>query len=167
MEKPYQVCRIITQLQYREAIAFLYSITDESSKETVETALAVADLVKLYEQRTFPKRKTLSPGAALRYLMESNEIIQKSLKEKCNIPQSTLSEILSDKRTPTVAQAKRLGEFFAVDSSLFLDAETAHIIREFTEKNLESIAKLVVDTISRDLPKQRPRRFRTARLQRA
>jgi antitoxin component HigA of HigAB toxin-antitoxin module len=137
----YHVRRITTQEQYKDAIAFLSSLTDDEPQVKLDIANVVADMVSSFEQKILPKRKPPTPGSVLRFLMESNELKQTALVDKSKIPQSTLSDILSDKRSPTVAQAKRLGDLFAVDIGLFLDAETLQVLNAITETRLESIVE--------------------------
>jgi len=139
MAKSYRVRRITNREQYREAVAFLESLTGEESETVLEDAHLVADLVSAYEAAAFPTRPT-SPGQVLRFLMESNDLTQMTLKEQVGISQSTLSEILTDKRMPTAAQAVRLGERFSVEPNLFMDEETAQVFATISEKRLRDLA---------------------------
>lgn len=150
MAKDYRVRRITNPEQYREAIAFLESVTGEESAEEVEVAHLVAELVSAFEAKAFPT-KPVSPGEVLRFLMESNDLTQATLKDLVGIPQSTISEILADKRTPTVAQAARLGERFAVDPSLFMDQESVRVFASISEKMIQGVVNQLSSTISDEI----------------
>ena len=87
--------------------------------------------------------------------MESNGLTQTTLKEQVGISQSTLSEILADKRTPTAAQAARLGERFSVEPTLFMDEESAQVFTTLSEKRMRDLAdeltRRVADEVVRRL----------------
>lgn len=154
MAKSYRVRRIVSREQYREAISFLESLTGDEPELVLEDAQLVADLVSAYEAATFPTKR-ISPGQVLRFLMEGNDLTQTTLKEQVGISQSTLSEILADKRTPTAAQAARLGERFSVEPTLFMDSETANVFTAISEKQIRDLAdeltKRVADEVVRRL----------------
>jgi HTH-type transcriptional regulator/antitoxin HigA len=143
----YRVRRITNRDQYREAVAFLESLTGEESEAVLEDAQLVADLVSAYEAAEFPTRPS-SPGQMLRFLMESNDLTQSALKEQVGISQSTLSEILTDKRAPTAAQAARLGERFSVVSSLFMDKESAQVFNTLVERRMRDLADELTNRVA-------------------
>lgn len=147
MTNKYRPRVIHTPEQYREAVAFLESLTGEETEDVLEDAQLVAQVLANYEQKTLPS-KTPSPGQLLRFLMESNDLTQVSLGGLVNISQSTLSEILSDKRTPTAAQAVRLSEQFSLEPTLFMDEESAQVISRIVDRQLERVADALTTRVA-------------------
>ncbi|WP_407673489.1 helix-turn-helix domain-containing protein [Paludisphaera rhizosphaerae] len=52
--------------------------------------------------------------------MNANRLTQQALADAVGIAQSALSAFLKDRRVPTAAHAKRLGDHFGVSLTVFL-----------------------------------------------
>jgi antitoxin component HigA of HigAB toxin-antitoxin module len=76
-------------------------------------------LVQHYESKVVKPIDKPSPGEMLEFLMEINELKQLDLVDVLG-SQSTVSNILSNKRVPTIEQAYDLGKRFAVNHTLFI-----------------------------------------------
>ena len=89
----------------------------EDSLSPAEDAMLgmLFSLVREYEQRSFPRKKS-TPAEMLEFLMEQNGLAA------CDLPLSAsrVSEILSGARGVTEEQAKKLGEFFRVSPAVFI-----------------------------------------------
>lgn len=81
---------------------------------------ALTDLVELYE--THPVRiAPATDGGMLQHLMHSADATQAEVVAGTGIHKSTISEILSDKRTLSRANVQKVAEFFGVSTRLFAD----------------------------------------------
>jgi HTH-type transcriptional regulator/antitoxin HigA len=72
-------------------------------------------LVREYERRSFPRKKS-TPAGMLEFLMEQNGLVPADLPLSAN----RVSEILSGKRDVSKEQAKRLGAFFRISPAAFI-----------------------------------------------
>jgi HTH-type transcriptional regulator/antitoxin HigA len=89
----------------------------EDSLSPAEGAMlgTLFSLVREYEQRSFPRKKS-TPAEMLEFLMEQNGLAPADLP----LPANRVSEILSGKRDVSKEQAKRLGAFFRVSPAAFI-----------------------------------------------
>lgn len=79
----------------------------------------LANLLEDYERRELPTVKDASPVNALRFLIRENGLAQKDLVDVFG-SKSLISEVLSEKRSISKAQAKKLSERFGVSTDLFI-----------------------------------------------
>ena len=85
-----------------------------------ETLLELlSKLVNDYEEQRYPT-PDVPPRDILQHLLESSGKSQAQFARAVGIPRSTISEVLTGKRTISVENAFRLGEYFHVEPSLFL-----------------------------------------------
>jgi HTH-type transcriptional regulator/antitoxin HigA len=82
---------------------------------------ALTDLVEVYEDENVPI-PTAPPEDVLRELMSANRLSQQELAKKIGISQSTISAVLSGKRSLTSSHMIKLAEFFNVSPVVFLSA---------------------------------------------
>jgi HTH-type transcriptional regulator/antitoxin HigA len=75
-------------------------------------------LIEKYEQENYPIEES-EPRSILFDLMEANDLQEKDLSEILGSRQ-IVADILIGKQEITEKQAVRLGQFFHVDSNLFL-----------------------------------------------
>lgn len=78
---------------------------------------ALSDLVAAYEDEHY-RIQPASDAEMLRHLMESRGISQAELQRSTKIPQSTISEILSGKKSFSRQLIRTLADFFNVDKSV-------------------------------------------------
>lgn len=78
---------------------------------------ALSDLVAAYEDEHY-RIKPASDAEMLRHLMESRGISQADLQRRTKIPKSTISEILSGKKSFSRQLIRTLSDFFKVDKSV-------------------------------------------------
>jgi HTH-type transcriptional regulator/antitoxin HigA len=76
-------------------------------------------LVDDYEETIYPT-PNVSPADMLEHFMDARGASQAEVARGAGVPRSTVSEMLRGKRTVSVENAFRLGEFFHVDPTLFL-----------------------------------------------
>jgi HTH-type transcriptional regulator/antitoxin HigA len=77
-------------------------------------------LILQYEEKLPKVYEKMSPREALSYLMEANGLIQADLVEMVGY-KSNLSAFLSGKRGLSTRAAAKLGSYFRVSPTLFLD----------------------------------------------
>lgn len=78
---------------------------------------ALSDLVAAYEDENY-RIKPASDADMLRHLMEARGISQIELHRKTQIPKSTISEILSGRKSFSRHLIRTLADFFNVDKSI-------------------------------------------------
>lgn len=79
----------------------------------------LANLLESYERGTLPPLEEISPGDALRFLIQQNGLKQKELEDVFG-SQSVVSKVLSGKRLISKAQAKGLAKRFSVAADIFI-----------------------------------------------
>lgn len=80
----------------------------------------LTDLVEAYETETIPYGPPVPPDRVLKEMLYQNRLSQAQLAKEVGIAQSTLSAICQGTRTPTLEQAKILGERFKLTPATFL-----------------------------------------------
>lgn len=83
---------------------------------------ALSDLTRLYEEEHHPI-KDLEPREMLAFLIEDRGVSQRSLAAAVEIPVSTISEVLSGKRSFTLNHVQKLATYFKVSADVFLTSE--------------------------------------------
>jgi len=78
-----------------------------------------AKLIDDYEEKIYPT-PNVSPARMLEHLIDSKESSQAEVARQTGISRSTISEVLSGKRTISVDNAFLLADYFCADVSLFL-----------------------------------------------
>jgi HTH-type transcriptional regulator/antitoxin HigA len=104
-----------------DAIAVIDGLVDRGAlaPEQRDYLDVLSGLVESYEDRHDPLPDL--PGVdALRYLIEENGLSQSQLSRETNIPEATLSEILSGKRGISPKVRGILAGRFKVDPALFI-----------------------------------------------
>lgn len=89
---------------------------DEGGRDYLDV---LTDLVEKYERERHPMPDA-SESDVLRLLMESNGLSQPQLAEKVGISQSTLSAVLTGKRSLTKEHVVALARYFNVSPAAFL-----------------------------------------------
>ena len=80
----------------------------------------LSDLIHRYEDQKYPF-PTSSVAGRLRYLMECRSLSQTRVAEETAMSVSTISEVLSGKRTLSRNNIIRLARFFAVSADYFIE----------------------------------------------
>ncbi|HEX6964041.1 MAG TPA: helix-turn-helix transcriptional regulator [Lacipirellula sp.] len=80
----------------------------------------LARLVDDYEETVYPT-PYVAPARMIEHLMNARGASQAELARGAGISRSTVSEMLKGKRAVSVDNAFRLGAFFHVDPTLFLE----------------------------------------------
>jgi HTH-type transcriptional regulator/antitoxin HigA len=78
---------------------------------------ALSDLVASYEDAHFPINPP-SAAAMLSHLMEAKAISQAQLSRETAIPKSSISSVLSGRKSLSRTMVHRLAEYFGVDPSV-------------------------------------------------
>ena len=91
---------------------------NRTSEESTLYELLIA-LIEKYENEKYPMGET-TPLSMLLHLIEARNLKQTDLISVIG-SSSVVSEIINGKREISKAQAKALGEFFQVDTGLFID----------------------------------------------
>jgi HTH-type transcriptional regulator/antitoxin HigA len=102
------------------AITLAEALSHRENRSLEETTLLklLLTLIEKYEQENYPIEES-EPRSILFALMEANNLPEKDLSKILGSEQ-IVSDILIGKQEITEKQAGRLGQFFSVDSSLFL-----------------------------------------------
>jgi HTH-type transcriptional regulator / antitoxin HigA len=79
----------------------------------------LSKLVNDYEDAIYPPPGG-SPGDMLQHILDNTGMTQSDLARVVGVPRSTVSEVLNGKRSMSVDNAFRLGEYFHMEPSLFL-----------------------------------------------
>jgi HTH-type transcriptional regulator/antitoxin HigA len=112
---------IETEAEFRQARKLLEDLTF-ADRELSPAEFALRELLKKlvtdYDDRMHPLPK-VEARKLVRRLLEQRELKQKDLVPVLGAS-STVSDILSGKRSISKAQAKKLGEFFRVSAEYFI-----------------------------------------------
>ncbi len=116
----YQPKVIKTDEENEHAIALAEELAHRQNKTAEESALLelLITLIEKYEDEQYPMGDS-NPHSMLRHLMEARNLKQADLVGIIG-SSGVISEIVNGKREISKAQAKALGEFFHVDSGLFI-----------------------------------------------
>lgn len=111
---------IETEEEYDRALAIAEKLTFAKNRTPEEKALhkLVVTLIEAYEVENYPMEES-APYEILRHLIESSGTRQTDLVGVIG-SSGVVSEVVNGKRTISKAQAKALGEYFKVSSSLFI-----------------------------------------------
>lgn len=116
----YQPKVIKSDEENERAIALAEELAHRQNKTAEESALfeLLITLIEKYEDEQYPMGES-SPHSMLLHLMEARGLKQADLVGILGSSGVT-SEVVNGKREISKAQAKALGEFFQVDSGLFI-----------------------------------------------
>ena len=111
---------IETEEEYDRALAMAEKLTFAKKRTLEEKALykLVVTLIEAYEVENYPMEE-FTPHDILQHLMESSGTRQADLVGVIG-SSGVVSEVVNSKRTISKPQAKALGEYFKVSSSLFI-----------------------------------------------
>ena len=80
----------------------------------------LATLVENYESREHPTPES-TPASMLAHCIEAREITAAQVSKDTGIPKATISNVLAERRGISKANAVKLGRYFNVPASFFLD----------------------------------------------
>lgn len=111
---------IETEEEYDRALAIAEKLTFAKNRTLEEKALhkLVVTLIEAYETENYPMEES-TPHEILQHLMESSNSKQADLVGVIG-SSGVVSEVVNGKRSISKAQAKALGDYFKVSSSLFI-----------------------------------------------
>ena len=111
-----------THEEYQELVGLMNALLDEIGEDVDHEDMDLLDLVSMLVESYKQDRVQIpdaAPAAVLAYLMEEYGLKQSDLSPQLGA-QSIVSEVLSGKRKINAAQAKALGERFAVSPAAFI-----------------------------------------------
>lgn len=116
---------IETEAEYQQFLAVAERLIFKKQDRTVEeTALlkVLVRLIKDYEEEVFDLENwsKTSPHELLQFLMEAKGIKQVDLVGVLSDSSGLVSSIVNGKRAISKAQAKKLGDFFNIEPSVFI-----------------------------------------------
>jgi HTH-type transcriptional regulator / antitoxin HigA len=116
----YQPKVIKTDEENEQATALAEELAHKINRTAEESALydLLIALIEKYEDENYPMGNS-SPLSLLLHLMEARSLKQADLVGVIG-SRGVVSEIINAKREISKAQAKSLGDFFQVDSGLFI-----------------------------------------------
>lgn len=93
----------------------------ESNLTPDETAYlsVISDLIEKYEGAHYPIDEA-TPAQVLAFCIEQRAVTQRQVAEQTGIPVSTISELISEKRTFTMNHVERLSGYFQVSPAVFI-----------------------------------------------
>ncbi len=111
---------IETEEEYDRALAIAEKLTFAKNRTAEEKALhrLIVILIEDYETENYPLDES-APHEILQHLMEASGTRQADLVGVIG-SSDVVSEVVNGKRSISKAQAKALGEYFKVSSSLFI-----------------------------------------------
>ncbi len=111
---------IETEEEYNRTLAIVEKLTFAKNRTPEEKALhkLLVTLIEIYETENYPMEES-APYEILQHLMESSYTRQIDLVGVIG-SSGVVSEVVNGKRSISKAQAKALGEYFKVSSSLFI-----------------------------------------------
>jgi HTH-type transcriptional regulator / antitoxin HigA len=111
---------IETELEYDRALAIAEKLTFAKDRTPEEKALhkLVVTLIEAYEIENYPMEES-TPHKIFQHLMESSGTRQADLVGIIG-SSGVVSEVVGGKRSISKTQAKALGAYFKVSSSLFI-----------------------------------------------
>ena len=111
---------IETEEEYDRALAIAEKLTFAKNRTPEEKALhkLLVTLIEVYETENYPVEES-TPLEILQHLMESSGTRQADLVGAIG-SSGVVSEVVNGKRSISKAQAKALGDYFKVSSSLFI-----------------------------------------------
>ena len=117
---------IDTETEYEEYLAVTENLIAKKDKRTPEeTALfrLLVKLIKDYEEQVYSLDdwSNLAPHEILQHLLESSGTKQADLVGVISPSKGLISSIVNGKRAISKEQAKKLGAYFKVSPSLFLE----------------------------------------------
>lgn len=119
---PVRVAPPRTEDDYKALVSLMNALLDEIGEDEDHKDMDLLDLVSLlvehYEEEGV-RIPDAAPSAVLAYLMKEQGLKQSDLIPELG-SQSVVSDILRDKRKMNAAQAKALGERFAVSPAAFI-----------------------------------------------
>ena len=115
---------IANDRQLKSAQKMISSLLSRNLDSGAEDYLdALTDLVEKYES-DFHDFGTATAPQVLAFLMQDRGLNQSQIASGAEIPKSIISEILNGNRSVTIDVAKKLGLFFAIAPSIFIDCSS-------------------------------------------
>jgi HTH-type transcriptional regulator / antitoxin HigA len=115
---------IINDRHLKSAQKMISSLLSRKLDSGAEDYLgALTDLVEKYES-DFHDFGTATASQVLKFLMQDRDLNQSQVASGAEIPKSMISEVLNGKRSVTIDVAKKLGLFFAIAPSIFIDCSS-------------------------------------------
>jgi HTH-type transcriptional regulator/antitoxin HigA len=113
---------IHTEEQLDQATEILDELLDRPQLDAGETdyLYVLGDLMSEYEEKAYPMEDDVSEADMLRHLMEAQDRTQADIARGTGIAESTISELLSEKRRMTVDHIQKLAAYFHVSPGVFL-----------------------------------------------
>jgi HTH-type transcriptional regulator/antitoxin HigA len=111
---------IRTEEELDQAIEVVDELIDRDDLDAWEKDYldVLSDLIERYEAERHPI-EPVSDAAILAHLLEAKEITQAKLAHETKIAESTISEVLTGKRTLNRSQIGRLARYFGVGPTVF------------------------------------------------
>ncbi len=111
---------IESEEEYQQALTLAEQLTFQKDLTPEETAIyqLLITLIEVYETENFPMDSS-TPHEILQHLMEVSGTRQADLVGIIG-SSGVVSEVVNGKRTISKAQAKALGDYFNLESSLFI-----------------------------------------------
>lgn len=83
----------------------------------------LSDLVEKYEDAHYPVPNS-TPAQMLAFCIEQKDVTQKEVAKATGVPESTICELLSEKRPFTMNHVERLSVYFHVSPAVFIVKRT-------------------------------------------
>lgn len=113
---------ISSQQAYQRTLKQIDGLIRKAKRSRAEDDLLelLATLVEQYEIRQGYRVPELSPRDRLAGLIEAHGLTQTELSRRCQVPRTTINEILAGRRSISKANALRLANYFGVRAEEFI-----------------------------------------------
>jgi HTH-type transcriptional regulator/antitoxin HigA len=121
---------IRSDAELHRAITVIDGLVDRSADDLSSDEAAylevLSDLIEKYEDKEHAIGES-TPAQMLAFLVAERNVKQKDLAVATGIPVSTVSELLSEKRSFTMNHIERLSVYFKVNPSVFVALKTSEL----------------------------------------
>jgi HTH-type transcriptional regulator/antitoxin HigA len=117
--------KITTNSQYHEALAKIETFIEKGfnnlTKKETEDLKDISSAVEMFEKKKYPMPVYITIPEVLEDYMHENKINKAQLSKILEVPNSTVSEIISGKKRINLSIAKKLHQKLNIDGNFILE----------------------------------------------
>lgn len=110
--------------EHQRATRIIRGLSEERGSAVDDYITVLVDLVVKYEQEAGYRIDTshITPADTIRFILEQREMSVNALAKAIKIPQSSLNDMLNDKRDWSKSAIIKLSDYFKLNPAMFLRA---------------------------------------------